>query len=124
MKSGTCIPPTTAASVPSRRRKVPTSASSCRLSTYARVNEFGFIETPYRVVEKLKVGNVIEPRVTREVRFLSALGEEDMVIGQANAKLDPEGRFLQDLVEARQGGQYVMVSPEKIDYWTSPPASW
>ena len=86
------------------------------LSTYARVNEFGFIETPYRVVEKKKVGNAIEPRVTREVRFLSALGEEDMVIGQANAKLDAEGRFLDALVEARQGGQYVMVSPEKIDY--------
>ncbi len=62
------------------------------------------------------MGNVIEPRVTREVRFLSALGEEDKVIGQANAKLDAEGRFLQDLVEARQGGQYVMVSPEKIDF--------
>ena len=86
------------------------------LSTYARVNEFGFIETPYRVVEKKKVGNAIEPRVTREVRFLSALGEEDMVIGQANAQLDAEGRFLDALVEARQGGQYVMVSPEKIDY--------
>ena len=86
------------------------------LSTYARVNEFGFIETPYRVVEKKKVGNNIEPRVTREVQFLSALGEEDKVIGQANAQLDEDGRFLEDLVEARQGGQYVMVSPEKIDY--------
>jgi DNA-directed RNA polymerase subunit beta len=86
------------------------------LSTYARVNEFGFIETPYRVVEKKKVGNVIEPRVTREVRFLSALEEEDMVIGQANAQMDANGRFLGELVEARQGGQYVMVSPDKIDY--------
>jgi DNA-directed RNA polymerase subunit beta len=86
------------------------------LSTYARVNEFGFIETPYRVVEKKKVGNTVETRVTREVRFLSALEEEDKVIGQANAKLDDEGRFLEDLVEARQGGQYVMVTPDKIDY--------
>jgi DNA-directed RNA polymerase subunit beta len=85
------------------------------LSTYARVNEFGFIETPYRVVEKKKVGNKWEPRVTREVRYLSALGEEDMVIGQANALIDEEGRFLGELVEARQGGQYVMVSPDKID---------
>jgi DNA-directed RNA polymerase subunit beta len=85
------------------------------LSTYARVNEFGFIETPYRVVEKKKVGGKWEPRVTREVRYLSALGEEDLVIGQANAMIDEEGRFLEELVEARQGGQYVMVSPDKID---------
>jgi DNA-directed RNA polymerase subunit beta len=80
------------------------------------VNEFGFIETPYRVVEKKKVGNTLQPRVTREVQYLSALDEEDKVIGQANAKLDKNGRFLEELVEARQGGQYVMVSPEKIDY--------
>jgi len=86
------------------------------LSTYARVNEFGFIETPYRVVEKKKVGNKVEPRVTREVRYLSALDEEEMVIGQANAMIDEKGRFLEELVEARMGGQYVMVSPEKIDY--------
>jgi DNA-directed RNA polymerase subunit beta len=86
------------------------------LSTYARVNEFGFIETPYRVVEKKKVGNQMETRVTREVRYLSALEEEDKVIGQANARLDEKGRFLEDLVEARQGGQYVMVTPDKIDY--------
>jgi DNA-directed RNA polymerase subunit beta len=86
------------------------------LSTYARVNEFGFIETPYRVVERKKVGNTVETRVTREVRFLSALEEENMVIGQANARLDDEGRFQEDLVEARQGGQYVMLAPDKIDY--------
>jgi DNA-directed RNA polymerase subunit beta len=86
------------------------------LSTYARVNEFGFIETPYRIVEQKKVGNKMTPRVTREVRYLSALDEEDKVIGQANARLDRDGRFLEDLVEARQGGQYVMVSPDKIDY--------
>ncbi len=86
------------------------------LSTYARVNAFGFIETPYRVVEKRKVGNTLQPRVTREVQYLSALDEEDKVIGQANAKLDKDGRFLEELVEARQGGQYVMASPEKIDY--------
>ncbi|MGQ9687824.1 MAG: DNA-directed RNA polymerase subunit beta [Desulfobaccales bacterium] len=86
------------------------------LSTYARVNEFGFIETPYRVVEKVKVGDTVVPRITREVRYLSALDEEDKVIGQANAKLDKEGHFLEELVEARQGGQYLMVSPDKIDY--------
>ena len=86
------------------------------LSTYARVNAFGFIETPYRVVERKKVGNRMETLVTREVKYLSAMEEEEKVIGQANAALDKKGRFLDDLVEARQGGQYVMASPDKIDY--------
>jgi len=92
------------------------------LSTYARVNEFGFIETPYRVVEKKKSGGRQETRVTREVRYLSALDEEDKVIAQANARLDAKGRFLDDLVEARQAGQYVMVSPDKIDYMDVSPS--
>jgi len=92
------------------------------LSTYARVNEFGFIETPYRVVERRKVGNKEETRVTKEVRYLSALEEEDKVIAQANAPLDEEGRFLGDLVEARVGGQYVMVTPDKIDYMDVSPS--
>ena len=78
------------------------------LSTFARVNEFGFIETPYRVVEK--------GRVTREVRYLSALEEENKIIAQANARLDEEGRCLDDYIEARHGDQYIMVSPERVDY--------
>ncbi|MHB8067283.1 MAG: DNA-directed RNA polymerase subunit beta [Desulfobaccales bacterium] len=78
------------------------------LSTFARVNEFGFIETPYRVVEK--------GRVTREVRYLSALEEENKIIAQANARLDAEGRCLDDHVEARHGDQYIMINPEKVDY--------
>ncbi|MEW6386114.1 MAG: DNA-directed RNA polymerase subunit beta [Thermodesulfobacteriota bacterium] len=92
------------------------------LSTYARVNAFGFIETPYRVVEKRKSGNKIVARVTKEVRYLSALEEEDKVIAQANALLDEQGRFLTDLVEARQEGQYIMVSPDKIDYMDVSPS--
>ena len=92
------------------------------LSTYARVNEFGFIETPYRVVERRKVGNKEETRVTKEVRFLSALEEEERVIAQANALLDVKGRFVDDLVEARVGGQYVMISPDKIDYMDVSPS--
>ncbi len=92
------------------------------LSTYARVNEFGFIETPYRVVEKHKVNNKIVARVTREVQYLTALQEEDKVIAQANASLDEEGRFTTDLVQARQGGQYVMVTPDKVDYMDVSPS--
>jgi DNA-directed RNA polymerase subunit beta len=78
------------------------------LSTFARVNEFGFIETPYRVVD--------EGRVSREVRYLSALEEENKIIAQANARLDEEGKCLDDHIEARQGDQYIMISPEKVDY--------
>ena len=78
------------------------------LSTFARVNEFGFIETPYRVVEN--------GRVTREVRYLSALEEENKIIAQANVRLDAKGKCVDDLNEARQGDQYIMVGPEKIDY--------
>jgi DNA-directed RNA polymerase subunit beta len=92
------------------------------LSTYARVNEFGFIETPYRVVEKVKVGDKTETRVTREVKYLSALDEEGKVIAQANARLDAEGRFLDERVEARISGQYVMVPPGEVDYMDVSPS--
>jgi DNA-directed RNA polymerase subunit beta len=86
------------------------------LSTFARVNEFGFIETPYRVVEKKQVGGKTEARVTKEVRYLSALEEGDNIIAQANAPIDSEGRFLTDMVEARQGGEFLIVHPSKVDY--------
>jgi DNA-directed RNA polymerase subunit beta len=78
------------------------------LSTYARVNEFGFIETPYRVVES--------GRVTDRVVYLSALEEEDKVIAQANAPIDEHGRFLKELVSARQRGEFTMVRPEEVNY--------
>ncbi|MGH7300588.1 MAG: DNA-directed RNA polymerase subunit beta, partial [Candidatus Rokuibacteriota bacterium] len=79
------------------------------LSTYARINEFGFIETPYRKVEK---GSVL----SGEPVYLTALEEERYVIAQANAQMDERGRFLQDLVSARKGGEYKMVSPEEIHF--------
>ena len=82
------------------------------LSTFARVNELGFIETPYRVVEKKKVGNKIETRVTKEVRYLSALEEGDKVIAQANAPLDAKGRFMIDMIEARKAGEFIIAHPE------------
>ena len=78
------------------------------LSTYARVNEFGFIETPYREVRGGKV--------TDRIRYLSALEEEDHVIAQANAALDPEGGFTQDLVSARKAGEFVMARPDEVDF--------
>ncbi|OGP86008.1 MAG: DNA-directed RNA polymerase subunit beta [Deltaproteobacteria bacterium RBG_13_65_10] len=77
------------------------------LSTYARVNDFGFIETPYRVVKK--------GRVTDEVVYLSALEEEDKAIAQANAELDKNGRLVSEMVSARKSGEFVMVQPDQID---------
>ncbi|HEX9880248.1 MAG TPA: DNA-directed RNA polymerase subunit beta [Candidatus Binatia bacterium] len=78
------------------------------LSTYARVNEFGFIETPYREVE--------QSRVTDRIRYLSALDEEDHVIAQANAPIDNRGNFTSDLVSARKGGEFVMARPEEVNF--------
>ena len=93
------------------------------LSTYARVNELGFIETPYRVVKKKQVGNRTETRVTREVRYLSALEEgksewapdEPRVIAQANAPLDAQGRFKVEMIEARKGGEFIIANPKDIE---------
>ncbi len=78
------------------------------LSTYARVNEFGFIETPYR-----KVGNA---RVTDQVEFLTAIDEDRCTIAQANAPIDKNGRFINELVSCRRGGEFVMSSPDVVDY--------
>src|SRR6202795_134756 len=78
------------------------------LSTYARTNEFGFIETPYRVVRESKVSD--------EIRFLTALEEEQVVIAQANAEIDRAGRFVQERVSARKGGEFRMVPPEELHY--------
>ena len=77
------------------------------LTTYARVNEFGFIETPYREVEN--------GRVTDRIRYLSALEEEDHVIAQANAPIDGRGAFTADLVSARKGGEFVMARPDEVN---------
>jgi DNA-directed RNA polymerase subunit beta len=76
------------------------------LSTYARVNEYGFVETPYRKVES--------GRLTQEVRWYSALEEENHYIGQANARIDAEGKLQDNLVNARYNGEFVMVPPDTI----------
>jgi DNA-directed RNA polymerase subunit beta len=87
------------------------------LSTFARVNELGFIETPYRVVERTeKKGGKVETRVTKKIRYLSALEEGDKVIAQANAPLDGKGRFLTDMIEARKWGEFIIAHPKDIEY--------
>ncbi len=87
------------------------------LSTFARVNELGFIETPYRVVEKVeKKSGKVETRVTKKIKYLSALQEGDKVIAQANALLDSKGRFLADMIEARKWGEFIIAHPKDIEY--------
>jgi DNA-directed RNA polymerase subunit beta len=77
------------------------------LSTYARVNEFGFIETPYRLVR--------EGRVLPEVKYLTAIEEENQVIAPADQPVDPDGSFKGELISARKGGDFVTVVPSDIN---------
>jgi DNA-directed RNA polymerase subunit beta len=74
------------------------------LSTYARVNEFGFIETPYRVVK--------DGRVTEKIEYLTADQEEGKVIAQANAEIDDKGHFI-GKVTVRQDGNFLEVAPQR-----------
>ena len=78
------------------------------LAVYARTNEYGFLETPYRKVTKGKVGNKIE--------YLSAIEEGQYVIAQANAKLDDNGRFSDDLISCRSQNEFTLATPEQIDF--------
>src|SRR6202522_3899067 len=78
------------------------------LATYARVNKYGFVETPYR---KVKDG-----RVTDEVIYLSAMEEGRYTVAQANSAIDPKGRFTDDLVVVRHSGDVQLIPPEKVDF--------
>ncbi len=77
------------------------------LATYARVNKYGFIETPYR--------KVVDGKVTDEVKYLSATEEMRHVIAQANATLNESGEFVNDLVSTRKGGEFMLNPREVID---------
>jgi DNA-directed RNA polymerase subunit beta len=78
------------------------------LSTFARINELGFIETPYRVVK--------DGRVTSDIRWLSASEEEGYTVAQANAALDADGKFADNLVLCRKGDDYPLLPPARIDF--------
>ena len=80
------------------------------LSTYARVNEYGFIETPYRRVDKEK------GVVTEEIVYLSAHEEDEYVIAQANEPLDKEGRFINERVTVRDADRIIEVPREEVDF--------
>ncbi|MDR3288224.1 MAG: DNA-directed RNA polymerase subunit beta [Peptococcaceae bacterium] len=80
------------------------------LGTFGRINEYGFIEAPYRIVDK-ENGRVLD-----EVHYLTADEEEKFVVAQANTPIDEEGRFLTLKIDARHGADFVLVPPERIDY--------
>ena len=78
------------------------------LATYSKVNNYGFIETPYRKVTKSKV--------TPEIVYLSAMEEEKFAIAQANEPLGKDGSFTRTLVSCRQNGEFLMLDPKNVDY--------
>jgi len=78
------------------------------LATYAKVNEYGFIETPYR--------KVVNGKLTDQVLYLSAMSEVDFAIAPSNIETDKDGKIIDDLVNCRKNGEFIMLPPEKIDY--------
>ena len=78
------------------------------LSVYARTNEYGFLETPYR--------RVVDGKVTDEIDYLSAIEEGRYVIAQANAELDQDGTLIDELVTCREKGETIMSTPDRVQY--------
>ncbi len=76
------------------------------LSTYARTNNYGFLETPYRIVKNQKA--------TDEIIYLSAIDESEYTIAQANARIDAKGQFVDELISCRLAGETLLETPEKI----------
>ena len=77
------------------------------LASYSRINQYGFIETPYRIVTNGKI--------TNKVVYLSAINEEDFVIAQANASVDDKGKFLDQLISCRKNGEFINTDVSSID---------
>ncbi|HKY91951.1 MAG TPA: DNA-directed RNA polymerase subunit beta, partial [Nevskiaceae bacterium] len=84
------------------------------LACYARTNEYGFLETPYRRVENGKV--------TDQIDFLSAIEEGQYVIAQANAAIDDKGRLADELVSCRSHNEFMLSTPEKVQYMDVAPS--
>ena len=84
------------------------------LALYARLNEYGFIETPYR--------RVVDSKVTNDIDYLSAIEEGKYVIAQANAALDKDGTLIGDLVSAREKGESILVGADRVQYMDVSPA--
>jgi len=77
------------------------------LASYSRINQYGFIETPYRIVTNGKV--------TNNVVYLSAINEEDFVIAQANSEVNEKGQFINEVISSRKNGEFINAEIEAID---------
>src|SRR5690554_1065418 len=84
------------------------------MALYARLNEYGFLETPYR--------KIIDGKVSEQIDYLSAIEESNYVIAQANAELDDDGRFVDDLVACRQAGETMLTAPSNVHYMDVAPS--
>src|SRR5512141_50919 len=84
------------------------------LALYARTNEFGFLETPYR--------KVVNQKVTNDIEYLSAIEEGQYVIAQANASLDKSGKLKDELVSCRSKNEFMLSTADKVDYMDVAPA--
>jgi len=84
------------------------------LAVYARTNDYGFLETPYR--------KVVNGKVTNEVEYLSAIVEGDYVIAQANAALDANGKFVDDFIPCRHLGEFTLKEPSEVTYMDVSPS--
>jgi DNA-directed RNA polymerase subunit beta len=78
------------------------------LAVYARTNEYGFLETPYR--------KVVDSRVTDDIEYLSAIEEGEYVIAQANTALDEKGRLVDELVSCRYQNEFTLSTPDRVNY--------
>jgi len=84
------------------------------LALFARTNEYGFLETPYRVVK--------DTHVTDEIHYLSAIEESKYVIAQANAELDKKNKFTDELVSCRSKNEFTLATPDRIEYMDVAPS--
>src|SRR4028119_651213 len=94
------------------------------LACYAQVNDLGFVETPYIIVKDGRIAGERDAQgrlVMPELAWLDANREEGAVIAQANAKLNPDGTFADELVLCRDGGDLPLVAPEGLDYMDGAP---
>ncbi|ETF03582.1 DNA-directed RNA polymerase subunit beta [Advenella kashmirensis W13003] len=84
------------------------------MALYARLNDYGFLETPYR--------KIIDGKVSDQIEYLSAIEESNYVIAQANAVLDEDGRFQDDLIACREAGETMLTAPENVHYMDVAPS--
>ena len=78
------------------------------MASYARTNNYGFLETPYR--------KVVNGKVTADIEYLSAINESKFIIAQASAELDNKGQFVEDMVAVRHENEFTVKAPDEIDY--------